>query len=156
MLIILFGNLDSMDTFLSVYISQCQNLVHGQAFYSKLQKCSTLFSFSIHLATYSILPCVIITFLKSCTRSIYISKTSFCLIRISEEWLLVNNTGPQGYKTFFVLVLRLVLRTRNLCSTENDTKNRGYKSSPLSWVLSTYSNIITYSVGRDCFKNARI
>ena len=47
---------------------------------------------------------------------------------------------PQGYKTFFVLVLRLVLRTRNLCSIEYDTKKRGYKSfgvrSPLSPIWS--------------------
>ena len=45
---------------------------------------------------------------------------------------------PRGYKTFFVFVLRLVLRTRSLCSIEYDTKNRGYKSfgvrSPLSWI----------------------
>ena len=65
-------------------------------------------------------------------------------------------TRPQGYKTFFVLVLILVLRTRNLCSTEYDTKNRGYKSfgvrSPPSWIWSMNSNIITYGVSRDCFK----
>ena len=56
--------------------------------------------------------------------------------------LFLNKTWPQGYKTFFVLVLRLVLRTRSLCSTEYDTENRGYKSfgvhSPLSWIWSTY------------------
>ena len=66
--------------------------------------------------------------------------------------------GPK-IKLFFVLVLRLVLRTQSLCFTEYDIKNRGYKSfgarSPLSWIWSTYSNIITYDVARDCFKNAR-
>ena len=69
----------------------------------------------------------------------------------------VKQIWPQGYKTFFALVLGLVLRTRNPCSTEYDTKNRGYKSfgvrSPLSWIWSKYSNIITYGVSRDCFKN---
>ena len=35
---------------------------------------------------------------------------------------------PQGYKTVFVLVIRLELRTRSLCSTEYETKNRDYKS----------------------------
>ena len=39
-------------------------------------------------------------------------------------------------KLFFVLVVRLVLRSRSLCTTECDTKNWGYKSfgvpSPLS------------------------
>ena len=52
-----------------------------------------------------------------------------------------SDSKPQGYKTFFVLVLRLVLRTRSLCSTEYDTINRDYKSfrvrSPLSWIWST-------------------
>ena len=82
------------------------------------------------------------------------------------KWTTYNNTTtkdktrPQGYKTFFILVLRLVLRTRNLCSTEYDTKNRGCKSfgvrSPPRWIWSTYSNIINYGDARDCFKNAEI
>ena len=59
------------------------------------------------------------------------------LITDSKTWL-------QGYKTFFLLVLRLVLRTLSLCSTEYDTKNRSYKSfgvrSLLSWIWNTYSN----------------
>ena len=66
------------------------------------------------------------------------------------------NIWPQGYKTFFVLVLH----TRSLCSTEYDTKHRGYTSfgvrSLLSWIWSTYINIKTYGVVRDCCKNAGI
>ena len=71
------------------------------------------------------------------------------------EWLWAR-IWPQGYKTFFVILLRLRFRTRNLCSTEFDTKNRGYKSfgvhSLLSLIWSTYSNIITYGVARDVLK----
>ena len=66
---------------------------------------------------------------------------------------------PRGNKIFFVLVLRPILRTRSLCSTEYDTKNRGFKSFglrfPLSWIWNTYSNIIIYGVSRDCFKKCR-
>ena len=34
----------------------------------------------------------------------------------------ITHTWPQGYKTFFVLVLRRVLLTRSLYFTEYDTK----------------------------------
>ena len=70
--------------------------------------------------------------------------------------LVSEQSRPQGYKTFFVLVLRLVLRTWNLGSNEYDTNNQGYKSfgvrSPLSWIWSTYSNVIINGVSRDCLK----
>lgn len=47
---------------------------------------------------------------------------------------------PRGYRTFFILVLKLALRTPSMCSTEYDSKNRDYKSfgvrSPLSTIWS--------------------
>ena len=56
-------------------------------------------------------------------------------------------------KNFFALVLRLVLRIRSFCSTEYDIKTEFIKvRSLLSWIWSTYSNIIIYGVARNCFK----
>lgn len=54
--------------------------------------------------------------------------------------------GKRSYKTFFKLVLEVVLRTLNICSTEYDSKNQSYESfgvrSPLNTIWSILQKVV--------------
>jgi hypothetical protein len=63
---------------------------------------------------------------------------------VSRGCVLLRDTWPGGYKTFTVLILKLVLQTPSTYSTEYRSPNLGYKTL---WVRTPLSSFSSTDVG---------